>query len=197
MRALPCVYTYAPGMDLLVPTSVHQRPLDPWSSPSAVQVDLRLVSCRIRRTERPMDSEKAKSPYGSWNRERSILEDADVSNEIAIHLQSIGKYVKALDIVHYLDRPEVRRRLGLKKGIHLATAQRWMKRMGYRWTKNPSGQYVDGHERPDVVYYRQTEYIPAFTELEHQTRKWTLENLEIIGQPLGPPHRETGTAQEG
>ncbi|KAJ7801451.1 hypothetical protein B0H13DRAFT_1474412, partial [Mycena leptocephala] len=71
------------------------------------------------------------SPYGSWNKERSVLEDADVANEIALHLQSIGKYVKALDIVHYLDQLEVKKRLGLKKGIHLATAQRWMKRMGY------------------------------------------------------------------
>ncbi|KAJ6578161.1 hypothetical protein B0H19DRAFT_879633, partial [Mycena capillaripes] len=101
-----------------------------------------------------------KSPYGSWNKERSILEDADVANEITLHLQSIGKYVKALDIVHYIDTPEVKTRLGLKKGIHLATAQRWMKRMAYRWTKNPSGQYVDGHERADVMYYRQKEFIP-------------------------------------
>ncbi|KAF7347061.1 hypothetical protein MVEN_01459900 [Mycena venus] len=120
------------------------------------------------------------SPYGSWNKERSVLEDADVANEIALHLQSLGKYVKALDIVHYIDQPEVKKRLGLKKGIHLATAQHWMKRMGYRWTKNPSGQYVDGHERADVVYYRQKEFIPAFTELEYQTRKWTLENLEFL-----------------
>ncbi|KAJ7772400.1 hypothetical protein B0H16DRAFT_1242970, partial [Mycena metata] len=101
-----------------------------------------------------------KNPYGKWNHERSILEDADVANEIALHLQSLGKYVKALDIVHYLNDSEVRKRFGLKKGIHLATAQRWMKRMGYRWTKNPAGQFVDGHERPDVVYYRQTEFIP-------------------------------------
>ncbi|KAK6969576.1 hypothetical protein R3P38DRAFT_2364312, partial [Favolaschia claudopus] len=117
-----------------------------------------------------------KSPYDKWNRERSILADADVSSEIALHLQSVGKYVKAMDIVHYIDRPEVKRRLGLKKGIHLSTAQRWMKDMGYRWKKKPHGQYVDGHERADVVYYRQTEYVPAFTELEYQTRKWTLDN---------------------
>ncbi|KAJ7234033.1 hypothetical protein B0H12DRAFT_1239178 [Mycena haematopus] len=120
------------------------------------------------------------SPYGSWNKERSVLKDADVANEIALHLQSIGKYVKAMDIVHYIAQPDVKKRLGLKKGIHLATAQRWMKRMGYRWTKNPSGQYVDGHERADVVHYRQKEFIPAFTELERQTRKWTLENLEMV-----------------
>ncbi|KAK7015282.1 hypothetical protein R3P38DRAFT_2786804 [Favolaschia claudopus] len=127
------------------------------------------------------------SPYGSWNRERCILEDADVANEIAMHLQSLGKYVRALDIVHYIDRPEIKTRLKLKKGIHLATAQRWMKSMGYRWTKNPSGQYVDGHERADVVYYRQTEFIPAFTELEYQTRKWVLENKELV-MKLPPEH---------
>ncbi|KAF8192229.1 hypothetical protein K438DRAFT_1590243, partial [Mycena galopus ATCC 62051] len=91
-------------------------------------------------------------------------------------------YVKVLDIVHYIDQPEVKKCLGLKKGIHLATAQRWMKQMGYQWTKNPSGQYVDGHECPHVVYYRKTEYIPTFMELECQTRKGTPENLEIIGQ---------------
>ncbi|KAJ7237346.1 hypothetical protein C8J57DRAFT_1087579, partial [Mycena rebaudengoi] len=61
--------------------------------------------------------------------------------------------------------------LGLNKGIHLATAQRWMKCMGYRWTKTPSGQFVDGHECPDVVYYRQKEFLLAFTWLEYQTRK--------------------------
>ncbi|KAK6988078.1 hypothetical protein R3P38DRAFT_2805086 [Favolaschia claudopus] len=120
------------------------------------------------------------SPYGSWNRERCILEDADVANEIAMHLQSLGKYVGPIDIVHYIDRPEVKNRLKLKKGIHLSTAQRWMSTMGYRWTRNPSGQYVDGHERKDVVYYRQTEFIPAITELEHQTRKYANRSLRFL-----------------
>ncbi|KAF8210619.1 hypothetical protein K438DRAFT_1570448, partial [Mycena galopus ATCC 62051] len=85
-------------------------------------------------------SDILKSLYGSWNREQSILEDANISNKIAIHLQSIGKYVKAHNVVHYIDQPDVKRHLGLKKGIHLSTAQRWMKRMGYQWTKDPSGQ---------------------------------------------------------
>ncbi|KAJ7614709.1 hypothetical protein DFH06DRAFT_1344041 [Mycena polygramma] len=100
----------------------------------------------------------------------SALEDEDVASEIALHLQSIGKYVKALDIVHYIDGlPELKKKIGRKKGISLATAQRWMRRMGYRWTKNPSdqtknlsGQFVDGHERADV------------------TRKWALNNLDLI-----------------
>ena len=80
------------------------------------------------------------------------IDDEDVAAEIAMHLQSLGPYVRALDIVHYTAIPEVRARLYLKKAIHLAKAQRWMKKMGYRWTKKLSGQYVDGHERADVVF---------------------------------------------
>lgn len=40
--------------------------------------------------------------------------------------------------------------------------------MGYRWMQEPSGQYVDGHERADVVDYRQTKYLPAL--LKHEGR---------------------------
>ncbi|KAF7371854.1 hypothetical protein MVEN_00042200 [Mycena venus] len=64
------------------------------------------------------------SPYGSWNKERSVLEDADVANEIALHLQSLRKYVKATGIVCYIDQLEVKKNLGLKKRFHLVTAQR-------------------------------------------------------------------------
>jgi len=59
--------------------------------------------------------------YGTWNKSR--LEDEDLAGELHLHLQSLGKYVRALDIVHYLDRPEVQKRYGLKKTISLATAR--------------------------------------------------------------------------
>lgn len=116
--------------------------------------------------------------YGTWN--RSQLEDEDLANEIALHLQGIGKWIKAMDIVHYLDQPEVKRWHKLKKSISVATAQRWMQQMGYRWQKNPAGQFIDGHERDDVVYYRQTVFIPAWTEIEFWTRAWTKNNIEVV-----------------
>jgi hypothetical protein len=55
------------------------------------------------------------------------LDDEDLANEIALHLQGIAKWIKAMDIVHYLDQPEVKRRHKLKKSISVATAQRWMR----------------------------------------------------------------------
>jgi hypothetical protein len=78
------------------------------------------------------------NPYGKWN--ESILEDEGISQEIQLHLQGIGKYVKAMDIVHFLDTPEMKKRLNRKKTIHLATAQHWMHKMGYRWTTNPNSE---------------------------------------------------------
>jgi len=56
--------------------------------------------------------------------------DEDIAADIAAHLQGIGQYVRALDIVQYTAIPEVRQRLGIKKTVSLATARCWMKMMG-------------------------------------------------------------------
>jgi hypothetical protein len=113
--------------------------------------------------------------YGRWN--VSLLEDEDLANEISLHLQGIGKWVKAMDIVHFLDTPEMKLRLKLKKTNSLATAQRWMRVMNYRWTKTPNGQFVDGHERDDVVEYRQLIFLLAWEAFEPSMRSWT-KNIE-------------------
>ncbi|KAH7903859.1 hypothetical protein BJ138DRAFT_1019952, partial [Hygrophoropsis aurantiaca] len=63
----------------------------------------------------------------------SRIEDESLAAEIQVHLQSIGKFIKAMDIVQYIADPEVRKRHGLKRPISLATAQRWMKKLDYRW----------------------------------------------------------------
>jgi hypothetical protein len=113
--------------------------------------------------------------YGKWN--VSLLEDEDFAQDIHLHLQSIGKYVKALDIVDYLNTPEMKAKYKLKKPISLATAQRWMKQMEYRWGKEPNGQYVDGHERPDIVNYRQLVFLPFWKNAAPNMRTWT-KNIE-------------------
>ena len=58
-----------------------------------------------------------------------------------------------MDLVDFLDTEEMRAKTGHKKRIDIATAQRWMKKLDYRWTMDPKGQYVDGHERADSVAY--------------------------------------------
>lgn len=93
--------------------------------------------------------------------------------EINLHLQGIGKNVKAMDIVNFLDTLEMMERLGHTTPIHPSTAQHWMSKMGYRWGNAPKGQYVDGHEHKDVVAYRQNVFIPKLAAIEANMRIWT------------------------
>ncbi|KAI0039257.1 hypothetical protein FA95DRAFT_1585324 [Auriscalpium vulgare] len=111
-----------------------------------------------------------RNPYGSWN--TSLLQDGDLAN-------TIGKYVKAMDIVHFLDQPTIKEQFNIKRTISLATAQRWMKLMDYRWSKTPSGQYVDGHEREDVVAYRQKVFLPVMVEFNELVRPWDPDGNEV------------------
>ncbi|KAF9219932.1 hypothetical protein BS17DRAFT_821199 [Gyrodon lividus] len=51
-----------------------------------------------------------------------------------------------------------------------------------------TGQYVDGHEHEDVVWYRQTIFLPAWQALEDRTRKWLTDNTDL---ELGPGETAT------
>jgi hypothetical protein len=75
--------------------------------------------------------------YGAYN--VSMLERGDLAQAIHLHLQSLGSYVCAMDIVCFLDDPKVQANHGLKKSISLATAKRWLEAMDYRWSKTPKG----------------------------------------------------------
>lgn len=59
--------------------------------------------------------------YGKGN--RSLIEDEDLSTEIHLHLQSIGKYIKADDIVKFMGTPEMLERTKRTKTISIMTAR--------------------------------------------------------------------------
>jgi len=128
---------------------------------------LRTWACRFikDRTKVPAN------PYGKWN--KSQIEDEDLSQDILQHLQSLGPNIRALDIVNYLNYPDVRKKYRMKKGISEQTARKWLQRMGFRWTLDPKGQYVDGHERPDVVDYRQKVYISRMLLADPRLRTYS------------------------
>jgi hypothetical protein len=109
---------------------------------------------------------------------RSLIDDENFTQELHLHLQSIGKYCTTEDIIRYVARPEILAKLNRKATISHATAHRWMKKMNYRWTAEPHGQYADGHERPDVIDYRQNIFLPAIQELQEKTRKWGSDGTE-------------------
>ena len=110
--------------------------------------------------------DKTKLPtteYGKGN--VSILEDEDICNNTQLHLQSLGKWVSAMDIVCYIDTPEFQAHLKLKRSISEWTARNWMQWTGFQWGYVKGGQYKDGHESNPVVTYRQGTFVPQWRML--------------------------------
>ena len=126
----------------------------------------------LRNWGRAFIADREDLPTNQFGQSRSLLEDETLVKEINLHLQGIGKHATAMDMVRFLDTPEMKTRLNHKTTIHLATAQRWMSKMGYHWGTAPKGQYVDGHEREDVVEYRQNKFLPELAKIEAKTRRW-------------------------
>ncbi|KAF8810713.1 hypothetical protein BYT27DRAFT_7209170 [Phlegmacium glaucopus] len=54
-------------------------------------------------------------------------------------------------------------------GISLRTARRWLYHEGFRYTEHKKSLYYDGHDRPDVLAYRQNEFLPKLMK-EHRRR---------------------------
>jgi hypothetical protein len=68
--------------------------------------------------------------------------------------------------------PRVHLKVG--KGISLRTARRWLRQEGFRFLEHKKALYYDGHERPDVVHYRQNIFLPQMEKyrprlVEYQT----------------------------
>lgn len=72
--------------------------------------------------------------------------------------------------------PRIQLKVG--KGISLRTARRWLHREGFRYTSHKKSLYFDGHERPDVVRYRQTEFLPTMAEYRRRLVEYVVGDVE-------------------
>jgi hypothetical protein len=127
------------------------------------------------------------NPYGHWS--HSVLDDEDFQHDLFIFLQSCGRSVKAEDIVHYTSRLDVLAQLGRTRPVSLRTAQNWMAVLGFRFGHPVKGQYKDGHERVDVVEYRQNVYLPALAEIHKRSRVYDNDGVELASSIV--PGRRT------
>ncbi|KAJ7741568.1 hypothetical protein DFH07DRAFT_964918 [Mycena maculata] len=119
------------------------------------------------------------NPFGTWAKSK-LETHPELAEELKEHLVSIGKYVQARDIVDFLNRPDMQTKHNISESIHISTAQRWMHALKFRWVKNHKGQYVDGHERADVVQFRQEVFLPAWYSMEGRMRAWKGNNMETL-----------------
>jgi hypothetical protein len=95
-----------------------------------------------------------------------MLADEDLRSDVMLFLQGLGKEITAEKLRAYLNSPDVRKEHGIPKRISLATANRYLKALEFRFSQPPKEQFVDGHERSDVVDKRQNKFLPAMAKLE-------------------------------
>jgi hypothetical protein len=58
------------------------------------------------------------------------------------------------------------------KSISRACTYRWLSRLGFYKSEVKKGVYVDGHEREDVIAYRQEVFLPEMAKLDSYTRQY-------------------------
>lgn len=101
----------------------------------------------------------AVNPYGAWI--TSMLCDEDLRQDIQDYLVTLGRDITAEKLAAFLHRPEVLEKHDIDRPVSVRTCVRWLRFLGYRYKFEGKGQFSDGHERQDVVLYRDTVYIPA------------------------------------
>ena len=130
-------------------------------------------------------ADREEIPICDWKTSgQSLIDNEDFAQEIHTHLQTLKPSEVCVEaIVRFLDDPEMLSRLKRKKTILVETAQHWLAKMGYRWTYDPKGQYADGHERSDVVDYRNNHFLPAMAQLQPWMTMWTSKDGERNDPP--------------
>ena len=108
------------------------------------------------------------NPYGNWN--QSMLVDEDLCNDLNLYLQELGKDITAEKVAEYLSRPEVKEKHGISKTISIRMARRYLNALGFRFSHPKKGQYADGHERVDVVYYCNAVFLPRWEKISIRMR---------------------------
>jgi hypothetical protein len=85
-----------------------------------------------------------------------------------------------------MDTPKMQTCISCTTHLSVTTAQRWMKRISYRWTRDPKGQFVDGHEHADVIAYQQQVFLLKWSQLKTKLQDWT--NADQANPPTHKQH---------
>ncbi|OBZ73966.1 hypothetical protein A0H81_06580 [Grifola frondosa] len=79
--------------------------------------------------------------------------------------------------------PRIHMKVG--KGISIRTARRWLHREGFRYIEHKKSLYYDGHDRPDVVKYRQEIFLPAMAEHQRHLVEYVIGDVSTeVKKPL-------------
>ena len=126
------------------------------------------------------------NPYGDWN--KSLLVNENIVNEVSIYLLSLRKNeFTAKHLMDFLHRADIKGKYGIERNISHKTACRYLHTLGYRYQSTPKGQYVDGHEREDVITYQEKVFLPKWKRFAKWMAVWDKDLQEHL--PTGGEKR--------
>ncbi|KAH8807017.1 hypothetical protein DL96DRAFT_1473726, partial [Flagelloscypha sp. PMI_526] len=125
------------------------------------------------------------NPYGEWS--KSFLDDDALVSDIKIFLMSLGDKITAEKLCEFLCREDMMLRHHIEKKVSVRTCQRYLDGLSYRFELAKKGQFIDGHERPDVVFHRDRVFIPQMMELFGRMIIWNADGHENGPQLNGKP----------
>jgi len=105
-------------------------------------------------------------------------------------VEKVGNsFLKAEDVMEIVASPGMQAvfaQKGIAKvSISVNTALRWVKKLGWTYGKLKNGMYLDGHERPDVVEYREG-FVEQWMGYERRFHRWGHDGEELP-RPNGFP----------
>ena len=124
------------------------------------------------------------SMRGKHQKVKSMLGDEDIHQIITEYLWSVGCNVTVSVFKAYIEQevfPSVR--IERKKMISDNTARAWLKHFGWEFRVERKDVYYDGHEKPNVIEYRQ-DFLNKILELEKWMPKLLDDNIMILEEPV-------------
>ena len=130
---------------------------------------------------------------GRHRKVKSLLEDEDIELAVSAYLREYKFTLTPEKLKNHLER-DIFPNLDLStksNTIHVETVRKWMKRKGWVYGEYKKGVYVDGHERADVVAYRE-----KFLEEMQEFEKSMIEYDDVTLMPLDNADIKNGVRRQ-
>lgn len=119
---------------------------------------------------------------------RSLIDDDDVQRILRIYIRSESENALSSCAVAHWVKENLHEKLSLASPVIISekTAQRWLAFLGLKYGRYRPGLYNDGHERPDVVKYRDN-FLLRFEHYEKRMIQYEGEFMEKVVMPVLAP----------
>ena len=103
-----------------------------------------------------LESEEGRKEAVSFVRQQSIISSGAAA----------GKPMTVDDFHGWVNAHLLPNTLGIDTRIGRTTAHAWLRVLGFKHKTAKKGVFVDGHDRPDVVEFRNDKFLPKMAEIE-------------------------------